>query len=261
MQESASANGEERLELSARNVNELRIQAEHYCEEVRVRAQALKESRQKTQELIDISNQKEDEATEMKIKLQEQKSCSDSLKIEEDRSRVQISQLREEVDKNRKENGVVRCQNDSINQKCFKTQSYIRGLLREEGSLNESLSRVQDENTKLDCGISELSTMININESTIIDKEKDCQELLFLIASKELQKKKIENETKEKIKQLSAEKEKWRLLWDQWEQKKQEAARLDSHICEASSEINFVLTKNNEIAEVNEKLSLDLSVC
>jgi len=69
---------------------------------VRVRAQALKESRQKTQELIDISNQKEDEAMEMKIRLQEQKSCSDSLKIEEERTRVQISQLREEVDKNRK---------------------------------------------------------------------------------------------------------------------------------------------------------------
>ena len=69
---------------------------------MRVRAQALKESRQKTQELIDISNQKEDEAMEMKIRLQEQKSCSDSLKIEEERTRVQISQLREEVDKNRK---------------------------------------------------------------------------------------------------------------------------------------------------------------
>ena len=62
----------------------------------------MKESRQKTQELIDISNQKEDEAMEMKIRLQEQKSCSDSLKIEEERTRVQISQLREEVDKNRK---------------------------------------------------------------------------------------------------------------------------------------------------------------
>ena len=156
---------------------------------------------------------------------------------------------------------MVRCQSDSINEKCFKTQSYIRGLQREEGSLNESLSKVEDENAKLDCGIAELATMININESTIIDKEKDCQELLFLIASKELEKKKIENETKEKIKQLAAEKEKWRLLWDQWEQKKQEAARLDAHICEASSEINFVLTKNNEIADVNEKLSGDLSVC
>jgi hypothetical protein len=38
--------------------------------------------RQKTQELIDFSNQKEDEATEIKIKLQEQKSFSEGLKLE-----------------------------------------------------------------------------------------------------------------------------------------------------------------------------------
>ena len=82
-----------------------------------------------------------------------------------------------------------------------------------------------------------------------------------MIASKELEKKKIDNESKEKAKQLGAEKEKWRQLWEQWEQKKQEAMRLDAHLCEASADINFVLTKNNEIAEVNEKLSEDLKVC
>ena len=37
--------------------------------------------------------------------------------------------------------------------------------------------------------------------------------------------------------------------------------RLDAHLSEASSDINFVLTKNNEIADVNEKLSEDLKVC
>ena len=152
----------------------------------------------------------------MKIRFQEQKSCSDSFKLEEERTRVQICQLREELDKNRKENSVIRCQNDSINEKCFKTQSYIRGLLREEGSLNESLSRVEDENGKLETGIGELSTVISINENTINEKEKDCQELLFMIASKELEKKKIDNEAKEKAKQLGAEKEKWRQLWEQW---------------------------------------------
>ena len=72
--------------------------------------------------------------------------------------------------------------------------------------MNESLSRVEDENLKLDCDISELGTMISINESTISEKEKDCQELLFMIASKELEKKKIDNEAKEKVKQLGAEK-------------------------------------------------------
>ena len=94
IKETTAINGEERLELTARNVQELRIQAEHFSEEVKVRAQALKEARQKTQELIDFSNQKEDEVTEMKIRFQEQKSCSDSLKLEEERTRVQITLLR-----------------------------------------------------------------------------------------------------------------------------------------------------------------------
>jgi predicted nuclease with TOPRIM domain len=64
-------------------------------------------------------------------------------------------------------------------------------LLREESSLNESLSRIEDENNKLDAGISELSTMLSINDSSISEKEKDCQECTFLIASKELEKRKI----------------------------------------------------------------------
>jgi len=69
---------------------------------MKLRTQALKETRQKTQELVDFSNQKEDEATEMKIKFQEQKSFSEGLKLEEERIRVQAGQLREELDKNRK---------------------------------------------------------------------------------------------------------------------------------------------------------------
>ena len=79
---------------------------------------------------------------------------AEGLKLEEERTRLLICQLREEVEKNRRENGAIRHQNDSIAEKCFKTQSYIRGLLREEASLNESLSKVEDENVKLDAGIS-----------------------------------------------------------------------------------------------------------
>jgi predicted nuclease with TOPRIM domain len=97
---------------------------------------------------------------------------------------VQIGQLREEVEKNRRENGAIRCQNDAINEKCFKTQSYIRGLLREEANLNEALSKVEDENAKLDSGISELTTAVSINESSVAEQEKDVQELMFLIANK-----------------------------------------------------------------------------
>ena len=61
---------------------------------MKVRTQALKEARMKTQELIDFSNQKEDESTEVKIRLQEQRGCSEGLKLEEDRLRVQIAQLK-----------------------------------------------------------------------------------------------------------------------------------------------------------------------
>ncbi len=92
--------------------------------------------------MIEFSNKKEDEAAEIKIKFQEQKNYGDVLRLEEERTRVQIGQLREEVEKTRKENGAVRCQNDMLNEKSFKTQSYIRSLLREEANLNEALSRV-----------------------------------------------------------------------------------------------------------------------
>jgi predicted nuclease with TOPRIM domain len=74
--------------------------------------------------------------------------------MEEERTRLQIAQIREEVEKGKKENAMVRNQSESINEKCYKTQSYIRSLLREESNLNESLSKIEDENNKLDSGIS-----------------------------------------------------------------------------------------------------------
>lgn len=46
-----------------------------------MKAQMLKEMRSKTQELIEFSNKKEDEATECKIKLQEQKSMGEVLRV------------------------------------------------------------------------------------------------------------------------------------------------------------------------------------
>jgi hypothetical protein len=39
----------------------------------------------------------------------------------------------------------------------------MRSLLREEANLNENLSRVEDENNKIDTSISELDTVISIN--------------------------------------------------------------------------------------------------
>jgi hypothetical protein len=45
----------------------------------------------------------------------------------------------------------------------------------------------------LDASIAELDTAISINNGEISNKEKDCQELQFRIASKELERRKIEN--------------------------------------------------------------------
>ena len=49
---------------------------------------------------------------------------------------------------------MVRTQTQTINEKCYKTQSYIRSLTREQSNLSENLSRIQDENNKLDTRIS-----------------------------------------------------------------------------------------------------------
>jgi 5,10-methylene-tetrahydrofolate dehydrogenase/methenyl tetrahydrofolate cyclohydrolase len=70
--------------------------------------------------------------------------------------------------------------------------------------------------------------VLSINQSEISNKEKDCQELEYHIASKELEKRKTENEIREKVKQLTAEKEKWRALCEQWEQAKFDATRLEN---------------------------------
>lgn len=71
----------------------------------------------------------------------------------------------------------------------------------------------------------------------------------------------MENEIREKVKQLSAEKEKWRALCEQWENTKADSTRLDRLVEETSTEINFIISKNNEITEVNEQLTEDLKVC
>jgi len=63
------------------------------------------------------------------------------------------------------------------------------------------------------------------------------------------------------VKQLSAEKERWRGLCAQVEQTKADSARFESLLQDASSDINFVLAKNNEIREVNGQLNDELTVC
>lgn len=53
------------------------------------------------------------------------------------------------------------------------------------------------------------------------NKEKDLQELQFHLASRELERRKLENEIREKVKLLSSEKEKWRSISGQIEQRRQ----------------------------------------
>ena len=69
-QETNSLNNQERLELSARNVYELKIQAEHFENEIRLKSQVLRETKFASQQLVEQENRKEDEATEIKIKFQ-----------------------------------------------------------------------------------------------------------------------------------------------------------------------------------------------
>lgn len=50
-------------------------------------------------------------------------------------------------------------------------------------------------------------------------------------------------------------------MCSQWEHAKSESARFESLLGDTSDEINYILAKNNEIAEVNEQLKDDLAVC
>ena len=79
------------------------------------------------------------------------------------------------MEKGRRENAIVKVQGETVAEKSHKTQSYIRSLVREESNLNESLMRVEDENNRLDAEISQLDTLVEVNQSTISAKERDCQ--------------------------------------------------------------------------------------
>ena len=80
---------------------------------------------------MEEQNKKEDETTEVKNRLQEQRSLGEVRKMEEERTRLQIAQVREEVEKGRREVALIRNQTDSTNEKSHKTQTYIRNLKRE----------------------------------------------------------------------------------------------------------------------------------
>lgn len=74
---------------------------------------------------------------------------------------------------------MVRAQVESLTDKCHKTQTYIRGLLREESSLNENLLRVEEENNKIDSELEDLDDKITRNKDYIEKQQKNLQSLQF----------------------------------------------------------------------------------
>jgi predicted nuclease with TOPRIM domain len=92
--------------------------------------------------------------------------------MEEERSKCQITLAREDNDRQRRENVNVTKSIETVKDKCYKTQSYIRNLLREEAALNENLTKIEDENNYLDGHITELNSVQEMTASECSSTEK-----------------------------------------------------------------------------------------
>ena len=68
--ETCLTNNQDRLELTNKNLAELRIQTLHLNEELVVRNRSLKEVKYSIQQLVALNNQKEQESTEITIRYQ-----------------------------------------------------------------------------------------------------------------------------------------------------------------------------------------------
>lgn len=79
------------------------MQIDHLDNELKLKGLSLKEAKFHLQQLMEQANRKEDEVTDIQIKLQEYKSLSEIRKMEEERLKLQVLQLKEEVDKQKKE--------------------------------------------------------------------------------------------------------------------------------------------------------------
>lgn len=141
--ETRTCNNQERLELSVRGVQELRAQAEQLGEELRVRTAALREAKFGWQQLSELAGRREEEVGEARVRLQEQRGLEEVRAMEQERTRLQAGQVREEVEKGRRENALLRQHADDLRERTHKTQSYLRSLMREESNLTESLSQVE----------------------------------------------------------------------------------------------------------------------
>ena len=61
--------------------------------------------------------------------------------MEAERSTSQITLAKEELERQRRENSNINKSLETVKDKCYKTQSYIRNLVREESTLNENLAK------------------------------------------------------------------------------------------------------------------------
>ena len=260
-QETCLANNQDRIDLTAKNQAELRIQCQHLAEEAAIRNRVLKEVKFNIQQLKEQGTRKEEELSEMAIKYQEEQSQVEVKKLEEERTRLLIGQVREEVERGRRNNGLIREENEGLREKTYKSQAYLRSLGREANCLNESLTRIEDENTQIEAKSAELNCLIQANQTEIITKEQKLEDMRIRIANLELQKKKGEKEIKEKVKSLTAEKEKSRGLYENALSRQSDSNRTEALLKEASDEVAFIQGKNNEIKDVNGQLTEDLKVC
>lgn len=149
--------------MSAKTVTNLRGQVQLLEDEARIRAQALKDAKYEVQRITDLSQRKEEETLELQSMNDDLATASEAKRGEEERFRQLVGQVREELNKGKREGSLAREQTDSFKEKTLKTHSYLRNLLREEGNLNENLALVEDENSRLTASISELDTMVAVN--------------------------------------------------------------------------------------------------
>ena len=83
-------------------------------EDLRLKMSSLKEAKFASQQLVDYHNQKEEESNEIKFKLQEQRNLGEVRAMEQERTRLLTAQVKEEVEKGRRENHLIRSQTDTI---------------------------------------------------------------------------------------------------------------------------------------------------
>jgi hypothetical protein len=67
--------------------------------------------------------------------VQEQHSLEEMRGIEQERTRLQAGQVREEVEKGKRENVLLRNHAEDLSERTHKTQNYLRSLMREETNL------------------------------------------------------------------------------------------------------------------------------